>query len=354
MLSIRYIFTTLLPFAAILLLGVLGVASTEPELLPNQITYYVLALATIFFFTFVDSSLIKKFSPYFFILVVIFLIGVLVFGENVRGSVRWFDLGSFRFQPSELAKSATIFFLAAFMSATDNISRKLQIFTSLIIALIPFVLIFIEPDLGSAMPILLIWFSMIFIKGLQTRYILFLLIFSIISLPVVWTLLAPYQKERVNTFLNPTQDPLGAGYAVIQSQISIGSGEIFGKGLSRGTQSQLNFLPEKHTDFVFASIAEEVGFIGSFVILLSFLTLVSSFFYYASKAINTFSVLVLVAGASLILFQFFIAIGMNLGILPVTGITLPFISYGGSSVLSLSLILGVINGIIIQNRLTKV
>jgi len=353
MLSIRYIFTTLLPFVAILLLGVLGVASTEPELLPNQITYYVLALAIIFFFTFVDSSLIKKFSPYFFILVVIFLIAVLVFGENVRGSVRWFDFGSFRFQPSELAKSATIFFLAAFMSAADNISRKLQIFTSLIIALIPFVLIFIEPDLGSAMPILLIWFSMIFIKGLQTRYILFLLIFSIISLPVVWMLLAPYQKERVNTFLNPTQDPLGAGYAVIQSQISIGSGEIFGKGLSRGTQSQLNFLPEKHTDFVFASIAEEVGFIGSFVILLSFLTLVSSLFYYASKAINTFSVLVLVAGASLILFQFFIAIGMNLGILPVTGITLPFISYGGSSVLSLSLILGVINGIIIQNRLTK-
>ncbi len=353
MLSIRYIFTTLLPFVAILLLGVLGVASTEPELLPNQITYYVLALAIIFFFTFVDSSLIKKFSPYFFILVVIFLIAVLVFGENVRGSIRWFDFGSFRFQPSELAKSATIFFLAAFMSAADNISRKLQIFTSLIIALIPFVLIFIEPDLGSAMPILLIWFSMIFIKGLQTRYILFLLIFSIISLPVVWMLLAPYQKERVNTFLNPTQDPLGAGYAVIQSQISIGSGEIFGKGLSRGTQSQLNFLPEKHTDFVFASIAEEVGFIGSFVILLSFLTLVSSLFYYASKAINTFSVLVLVAGASLILFQFFIAIGMNLGILPVTGITLPFISYGGSSVLSLSLILGVINGIIIQNRLTK-
>ncbi len=353
MFSIRYIFWTLLPFVAILLFGALGVASTEISLLPNQLTYYALGIIIIAIFTFLDTSLIQKFSIYFFIFVILSLIAVLIFGENIRGSVRWFDFGSFRFQPSELAKSATIFFLASLISFTEGLGRRIQIFSSLAVACIPFILIFIQPDLGSAMPILLIWFSMIFIKGLQTRYILFLVIFFIISLPISWTLLAPYQKERVNTFFNPTQDPLGAGYAVIQSQISVGSGEFFGKGLSRGTQSQLNFLPEKHTDFVFASVAEEVGFLGSFVILLSFSTLVSSIFYYASRIQNSFATLVLISAGTLVLFQFFVAIGMNLGLLPVTGITLPFISYGGSSILSLSLILGVVNGIIVQNRLSK-
>ncbi len=353
MLSIRYIFTTLLPFLAILLFGALGVASTEIALLPNQLIYYALGIIIIILFTFIDTSLIQKFSLYFFIFVILSLIAVLIFGENIRGSVRWFDFGSFRFQPSELAKSATIFFLASLITFTDGLGRRIQILTSLIVACIPFTLIFIQPDLGSAIPILLIWFSMVFIKGLQTRYILFLVIFFIVSLPISWTLLAPYQKERVNTFLNPTQDPLGAGYAVIQSQISIGSGEFFGKGLSRGTQSQLNFLPEKHTDFVFASIAEEVGFLGSLVILLSFTTLTSSIFYYASRTQKGFAMLVLISAGTLIMFQFFVSVGMNLGLLPVTGITLPFISYGGSSILSLSLILGVANGIVVQNRLFR-
>lgn len=353
MFSLRYLLGTTLPFLSILIIGSLAVASTEISLLPNQLIYYALGLFIIFIFTVIDTSLIKKFSIYFFLLVLILLILVLIFGENIRGSVRWFDLGSFRLQPSELAKSATIFFLAAFFAATESLPRRFQIIFSLMIALIPFGLIFIQPDLGSAMPILVIWFSMVFIRGLQTRYLLFLVILGIISLPVVWMLLAPYQKDRINTFLNPYQDPLGSGYAVIQSQISIGSGQLLGKGLSRGTQSQLNFLPEKHTDFVFASIAEEVGFVGSFIILLSFLSLISSIFYYAAKTKDTFSMLVLVSGSSLILFQFFVSIGMNLGILPVTGITLPFISYGGSSILSLALILGVINGIIIQNRLNR-
>lgn len=353
MLSIRYLFGIVLPFVAILLIGVLAIASTEISLLSTQIVYYILGILIILILTFIDTSLIKKFSLPLFGLVIFLLIAVLVFGESVRGSVRWFDLGTFRLQPSEMAKFATIFFLASYFSFTEELSRRFQIISSFFIVLIPFILIFIQPDLGSAMPIFVIWFALVFIKGLQTRYILFLILAAIVSLPIVWTLLAPYQKERVNTFLNPNQDPLGAGYAVIQSQISIGSGGLLGKGLSRGTQSQLNFLPEKHTDFVFASIAEEIGFIGSFVILLSFLTLISSFFYYASKTDDIFKTLVLVGGASLILFQFFVSVGMNLGILPVTGITLPFISYGGSSILSLSIILGVINGIIFQNRLHK-
>lgn len=353
MLSIRYILGTILPFVAILLIGTLAISSTEISLLGNQLVYYALGVTLILVFTFIDASLVKKFSTHFFILVLLLLVAVLIFGENTRGSVRWFDFGIFKLQPSELAKSATIFFLAAYFSITEGIARRFQIIFSLLIAAIPFSLIFIQPDLGSAMPIIIIWFSMVFIKGLQTRYLLFIIIAIIVSLPIIWMILAPYQKDRINTFLNPNQDPLGSGYAVIQSQISIGSGEFFGKGLSRGTQSQLNFLPEKHTDFVFASIAQEVGFVGSFVILLSFLTLISSIFYYASRTQDIFSLLVLVSGGSLILFQFFVSVGMNLGILPVTGITLPFISYGGSSILSLSLIFGVINGIIIQNRFHK-
>lgn len=353
MFPLRYFLTLILPLVGIFTIGALAVASTEITLLPNQLIYYSIGILIILVFTFVDSSLIQKFSPAVFIAILLLLILVLVLGEDVRGSVRWFDFGSFRLQPSELAKPAMIFFLAAFFTMTQHLSKKIQVVLSLVLTIIPFTLIFIQPDLGSAMPIILIWFSMIFIKGFQTRYIIALILLIILTLPIGWTFLAPYQKERINTFLNPTQDPLGAGYAVIQSQISIGSGQFLGKGLTRGTQSQLDFLPEKHTDFVFASIAEEVGFVGSFLIILGFLVLISSIFYYASLCRDIFSVLVLISAASLILFQFFVSVGMNLGLLPVTGITLPFISYGGSSVLSLCLILGVVNGVIVQNRLYR-
>jgi len=210
---------------------------------------------------------------------------------------------------------------------------------------LPIFLIFRQPDLGTTLVILAVWLGMILAQGLELKFLLSLLILSAVGLPFSWLFLKDYQKLRILTFLNPESDPLGAGYNLIQAMIAVGAGGIFGRGLGRGTQSQLAFLPEARTDFIFASLAEELGLFGSLILLLLFLFLSLRILKAAREAPDDFGYYLCAGVFSLLTFQVFVNVGVNIGILPITGITLPLVSQGGSSVLAVMTCLGLVESV---------
>ena len=277
---------------------------------------------------------------YAFMLFILFLVFAL--GAVRSGAQRWIRIAWFNFQPAEFAKLITVIFLSRYFSRKGScdislLSSKLGILRGLILPFIfiaiPMGLIIEQPDLGSGIMILLFFISVLFFTGVKLRYILILLLVIIMPLPLFWQFLRDYQKERLLVFLNPNIDPLGAGYTVINSKIAIGSGVIFGKGWLAGTQSQLHFLPESHTDFIFATFAEEWGFLGCAVLLSLYYFLIRQGILIASRTNDYFGRL-MACGISLMLgIQIFINIAMNLGIAPVVGLPLPLMSYGGSSVI---------------------
>ena len=212
----------------------------------------------------------------------------------------------------------------------------------LFLLLLPVLLIFKQPDLGSALVVLVFGLSIMFAKGIKKIYFIAGAVFLLLFLPLSWGLLKPYQQQRIFSFLNPQHDPLGSGYHLIQAQIAVGSGLFLGRGLGRGSQSQLQFLPERHSDFIFASLSEELGFLGASFLLLAFFFLLQQIFKISQKSQTEFGALVCLGSGVLLFFQTGVNVGMNLGIMPITGITLPLVSYGGSSLLSTSIILGLI------------
>ena len=269
------------------------------------------------------------------------LLLVFVLGAVRLGAQRWLKIAWFNFQPSETAKLIIVIFLARYFStkSADDVSLlsgKFGIFRGLILPFIfvaiPVSLIVEQPDLGSALMILFVFITLLYLAGVKLKYMFIFLCIALVSLPILWQFLRDYQKERLLVFLNPNIDPLGAGYTVIQSKIAIGSGGIFGKGWLSGTQSQLHFLPESHTDFVFATFAEEWGFLGSIALLFLYYLLIRQGIRIAQRNGDHFGRL-LAFGISLMLsIQVFINIAMNLGLAPVVGIPLPLMSYGGSSI----------------------
>ncbi|MBI4796354.1 MAG: rod shape-determining protein RodA [Deltaproteobacteria bacterium] len=283
-----------------------------------------------------DYRHLQKLAYPLYILTVILLLGVMFGGKMVSGSRRWLPLGPFSFQPAELAKIAIILVLARYFSrGLPSAPRGLkELLMPLGLVLLPVLLIVKQPDLGSGILVLLTAMSMILFVGVNWRTLVVSTFSLVLLSPVIWHFLKDYQRQRVLTFLNPEKDPLGAGYHIIQSKIAVGSGQFWGKGFLHGTQSQLQFLPEQHTDFVFSVFAEEWGFIGSVVLLLLFTGVTLWGLQVARDCKENFGHLLALGVVSLIFWQFFINLGMVTGLLPVVGIPLPFFSYGGSSLIT--------------------
>lgn len=321
-------------------IGILVIYSSSKELAIQQIIFTI--IGAVFFFTVSQLRLesIKNLIKPLFCFISVLLIAVLILGFETRGSLRWIPLGIFNIQPSEFAKPVLILFLAKFWSekqpAWVNVGKSLLWTAPLIL------LIFKQPDLGSALTLVAIWLGMLFAARISIKKALLLGLIIVLIIPASWLFLRDYQRARISSFLSPGSDPLGRGYNVIQSTIAVGSGELFGRGLGRGTQSRLQFLPEFRTDFIFASIAEEMGFVGSILILSLYLFLLIYSLKVAEKVNSQFNMLIVSGVVSMVLFQVFVNIGMNVGLLPITGITLPFISYGGSSLIATYVALGMI------------
>ncbi len=321
-------------------IGILVIYSSSKELAVQQIIFTIIGMIFFFFISQFELQLLKNLVKPLYIFIVIMLAAVFILGIETRGALRWFPLGIFNIQPSEFAKPILILFLARFWSEHSpswrNILKSLLWFAPV------FLLIFKQPDLGSALTLIAIWLGILLAAHISIRKILVIVLITIFVIPTSWSFLHSYQKERILSFLAPESDPLGKGYNLIQSTIAVGSGQFLGMGLGRGTQSRLQFLPEFRTDFIFASIAEEMGFLGSLLILSLYLFLLSYCLKVAQRVSNSFNLLVIFGVVSMLLFQITVNIGMNIGLLPITGITLPLISYGGSSLVSTFLSLGMV------------
>ncbi|MDP3920425.1 MAG: rod shape-determining protein RodA [Candidatus Omnitrophota bacterium] len=278
-----------------------------------------------------------------YVVFMVLLVWVLFAGDIRLGAQRWIRVGSLVLQPSEFAKLATVLALAHFLGSVnpwEQNNRSLLLAIALV--LLPCFLIMKQPDLGTALLFLPMAVVVLFLWGIRYRYIIFAFIAGLISIPLAWQTLEGYQKKRILVFLNPSLDPLGAGYTALQSRIAVGAGGFWGKGFLHGTQSQLKFVPEHHTDFIFCVIGEEWGFLGALLVLLLYGILFRSIFQVISHTTDIKAKL-LAAGIAAILFaQVFINIGMSIGLMPITGLTLPLISYGGSSFLATSIALGLI------------
>lgn len=280
-----------------------------------------------------------------FILFSLLLIVLFVLGHTSNGAQSWFSFGSFSFQPSDFMKIVVILMLAKYFSRRHvEIAHFKHIVISGVYALIPFFLVFLQPDFGSAMVIFMIWFGMALVAGISKRHLLLLGLIGILAFGMLWIFVfKPYQKERVLNFIHPYSDIRGSGYNVYQASIAVGSGQILGKGIGFGTQSRLQFLPEYETDFIFAAFAEEWGFIGSLLLLLLYGLLLWRILQSAMYGSSNFEILFGVGVALYFMSHIIINIGMNLNIMPVTGIPLPFMSYGGSHLVTEYIALGILS-----------
>lgn len=333
----------LLLFLQILAIGTISlliISSISPVLFRNQLLFWVVGLAILYTVSHLDYSSWQKYSYIFYAGSLVVLLLLLLFGEPIRGSVRWIELVIFRFQPSEIAKVAVILALATFFNQRSTKYFK-DVLISLAIVLPAIILIFLEPDIGNTFAFLAIWLGISYAAGMKARHIALLAVSAILSVLIFIQVLAPYQKERLASFIDPLSDPLGTGYNIIQSKIAIGSGQLLGKGYGHGSQSQLQFLPEAESDFIFAAIAEQLGLLGASLILFIFVWLFFKLIRIAQAA-DRFGQLIVVGATSYLLIQFIVNIGMNMGLFPVTGITLPLVSYGGSSLIINLFILGII------------
>ncbi len=317
----------------------------------DQIAYLALGLAAGGAISFYDYRTLKGLYLILYIIGVLLLIFVLFFGSKTFGATRWINLYIFQLQPSEIFKFIAIIFMAKLLSDWQELTwRKILILTVAIGA--PTILILFQPDLGTASVILITIIVLLFASPIRKLYLIIALAVLLILSPLGWHFLKPYQKNRVVAFINPTADPQGAGYNVSQSKIAIGSGGLWGRGLGKGSQSQLNFLPVAHTDFIFAGAAEATGFLGSLFLLGLLFFLMTRVVAIAKIASGDFGMYLAIGIGTVFLFQSLVNIGMNMGIMPVTGIPLPFVSYGGSSMLSNFAAIGILQSIYMRHKIT--
>ena len=299
----------------------------------------------IMFFSFVfNYKHLDKWAPAIYICSVLLLVCVHLVGKHAGGSTRWLVMGPFTLQPSEPVKIAVILILARYFA--HNVQKTGLTFYKLLppiaFVLIPFFLVATQPDLGTAGTILLIAVSMTLFVKIDRKTLIVFVLAAVVAVPVGWKLLQPYQKERVLTLLSPDRDPLGAGYHIRQSKIAVGSGLAFGKGYLMGTQKKLSFLPEQHTDFIFSVLAEEWGFTGSMFLLFMYLLLIAFAINIAHGCRDSFGTILCVGIAAMVFWQVFINMGMVMGLMPVVGMPLPLISYGGSSVFTIFIGIGLL------------
>lgn len=330
----------IIPLLLLLSLGVAVIYSSDLSLAIQQAIFGVVGIGLYYFLKFFDYRSLKPFIIPAYIFIVVCLIVTLLLGLETRGSVRWISFGPFNFQPSEFAKPILILALAAFWSS--HLPSWKNIFKSVGILFPIFILVFEQPDLGTTLTIAFIWLSILIAANISFFKLFLMGSIGAVAIPFGWFFLEEYQKLRVISFLSPTSDPKGIGFHAIQASIAIGSGQLFGRGLGRGTQSRLQFLPEFRTDFIFAFIAEELGFIGSAIVLGLYTVLFVVLFRLLGRIGDKFGELIVIGVMGMTFFQMTVNIGMNIGIMPITGITLPMLSYGGSSVVTTLLSFGLV------------
>jgi rod shape determining protein RodA len=311
-----------------------------------------LAVVVFMVTTVFDYQWIKTFTWPLYVVNVGLLVVTLLIGDGVGGSARWVAIGPLTFQFSELAKILMIGVLAAYLGNREGKLDSIgSILGACVLVVPPFALVMIQPDLGTSLVLLAILAGMLFMSGASLRWLIAMALGVVLAIPVTWTyILRPYQQDRILSFLNPAADAQGSGWQVLQSQIAVGSGGLLGTGLTNGTQSRGQFLPVQESDFVFAVLAQELGFIGALVVFLLFMALIWRVVASAWKSRDPFGTLFGAGVASLLMFQAFVNVGMVIGILPVTGIPLPFISHGGASLVAIALGLGVIQSINIRQQ----
>ncbi len=330
---------------ALILAGMVVLYSASHQSLPvlsRQLIHFCLGFAALFFLAQIPPHQYCRFIPIIFAITCTLLIGVLIMGHIGKGAKRWFNLGLFHFQPSELMKLVIPMMISWYLSNKSLPPRFKTLLISFLLIGVTGLLIARQPDLGTSIVVTMSGFFVLFLAGIQWRLILTAVGSAILLSPILWHFMHAYQKARVLTLLNPERDPLGKGYHIIQSKIAIGSGGLFGKGWLAGSQSYLQFLPEHKTDFIFAVCSEEFGLLGNLVLLTLLIGVGSRGLYISLKAKDTFSRL-LAGSLSLTFFlSFIINIGMVVGILPVVGVPLPLVSYGGSSIVITMASLGIL------------
>jgi rod shape determining protein RodA len=308
-----------------------------------------LAIAAVLFLIIIniDYHFLTDFSFVFYLFSLALLVAVLVFGKRISGAKSWFVIGHFHFQPSEIAKIAAILLLAKYLSEERRINLTFKDFVVAgLIMGIPMLLIILQPDMGTTLTLIPPLIMLMFLAGMRYRLIFLAIAGGAASLPVFWLFLKPYQKARILTFIDPTMDPLGSGYQILQSKIAVGSGRIFGKGLfSKVTQSYLDYIPEKHTDFIFSIVAENFGLIGVLAALALYFILLYRILATARQARDKVGTLVVMGIMAVILFHVIVNISMIIGLMPITGLPLPLMSYGGSSLMSTVIGLAIIMNI---------
>lgn len=317
----------------------------------NQLIFAILGLAGLAAVTIIDYRLWMRLSGIAYGLSILLLIVVDVAGQTALGATRWINLGFFQFQPSEMVKIVLILVLAKLLSQNyDRLEQPKYLLQSITLTAVPMLLVLAQPDLGTALVLLAIWFMMIIVSPVPKGYVLALVVAGLLLVPVGLQFLQPYQRDRLTTFINPAADPLGRGFNVVQASIAVGSGQMFGRGLASGSQSQLNFLPSQHTDFIFAVMAEKLGFVGALLVLLLFTLLIARMIIVAHRSRDRFGMFVCVGIATLFIFHIMVNVGMNMSIMPVTGIPLPFMSYGGTSLIVALGAIGLVQSVAVRHK----
>lgn len=339
----------LIPAFCLVALSLIVLESINPAYFQSQTFTFIIAILAFIFFSQFPYKTLSSLSSAYYVVSIVLLAIVLLLGIESRGAVRWLEIGGFRLQLSEICKPILSISFAYFLSKTSNKSLKTYLL-SLVYFIPIIVLIYLQPDLGNALLYLGVGMLVLIVFGIPFRWILLTIAPFIISFPLLWEILHDYQKQRIFTFFNPLHDPKGSSYNLIQAIIAVGSGMILGKGIGEGTQSSLKFLPENHTDFIFASLAEKLGFLGSIIVLITFVFLLYRLYVVFLRCDNIFGKLYTACAFLFILLHVFVNIGMNLGLVPVVGVTLPFVSFGGSSLLANFIMLGIVSSISITSR----
>ncbi len=335
---------TLVAFGMIAIYSIdVGVHSGFSET-KTQLMALLLGIGGMVAISHVPKSAWRSYSLLIYVFGVLGLIYVLIFGAEIRGTQGWIFLGSLSFQPVEFMKIAMVLFMAYLIERSGRSFHSFYFFSKTIVyAIFPVALVLLQPDLGSAIVLLIVWLGLMLIVGINKKFVLALAVAFVLIAVFAWFfVLANYQKDRIKTFVDPSHDPLGAGYNVQQSIIAVGSGRVFGRGLGAGSQTQLRFLPEGQTDFIFSVIAEELGFAGVSVVFIALSLLWYRLIKIALRARDDFGLFVVMGSCVLIFGEIGINIGATLGMLPVTGIALPFVSAGGSSLLMHLLLIGLV------------
>ncbi len=346
--------STLLVILGLIVLYSLGVRAKQVSNqldTTRQIVYALVGLLLMVVASRNDYKILKSYSGVLYIFMIATLLAVEFFGATRLGATRWIAIGPFQFQPSELSKLILIVVLAKFYSQNYDFTDQLRYLVKSLVYTLPAVfLVLVQPDLGTAIVLGFIWLAMTLATRVKKKYILAMIVSIIVLFPVIYPNLKTYQRQRLNTFLQPASDPSGTGYNVNQAIIAVGSGGVSGQGLASGGQTQGNFLPSSHTDFIFAVLAEKLGFVGALVCILLFAAVIARIVMDASLSQDRFGSLLCIGIAAMFIIHVFVNIGMNLGIMPVTGIPLPFISAGGTSMMVSLFSVGIVQSVYSRRR----